>query len=74
MQGLEIDIRAMAAAGAESVNNGGCGPNDTLYLVGDPAEDRPRLEKFLNRMHEAGIPALPCPALPCPAPPRPALP
>lgn len=51
-QGLEIDIRAMAAAGAESVNNGGCGPDDTLYLVGDPDEDRPRVEKFINRLHE----------------------
>lgn len=52
MQGLEIDIRAMAAAGAESVSNGGCSPDDTLYLIGDPQEDRPRVNKFINKLHE----------------------
>ena len=52
MQGLEIDIRAMAAAGAESVSNGGCSPDDTLYLMGDPEEDRPRVNKFINKLHE----------------------
>lgn len=66
----------MVAAGAESVSNGGCGPDDTLYLSGDPTEDRPKLEKFLSRFHDAGdsCPALEpclalgvCPALmPCP--------
>ena len=54
MQGLEIGIRAMAAAGAEVVSNGGCGPDDRLYLEGNPEEDRPKLEKFLNRFNEAG--------------------
>ena len=54
LQGLEIDIRAMAAAGASSVSNGGCMPDDILHLIGDPEEDRPRLEKFLNRMHDTG--------------------
>ena len=55
----------MVAAGAESVSNGGCGPDDTLYLSGDPAEDRPKLEKFLSRFHDAGDSALPLsPALP----------
>ncbi len=52
VQGLEIDIRAMAAAGAESVSNGGCSPDDTLYLMGDPEEDRPRVNKFINKLHE----------------------
>ncbi|DBA72909.1 TPA: hypothetical protein ACH3X2_009868 [Trebouxia sp. C0005] len=51
-KGLEIDIRAMAAAGAESVSNGGCSPDDTLYLMGDPEEDRPRVNKFINKLHE----------------------
>ncbi|KAL3157363.1 hypothetical protein ABBQ32_011841 [Trebouxia sp. C0010 RCD-2024] len=54
-KGLDIDIRAMAAAGAERVNNGGCGPNDTLHLSGNPAEDGPRLEKFLTRFHAADL-------------------
>lgn len=60
MQGLEIGIRAMAAAGAEVVSNGGCGPDDRLYLEGNPEEDRPKLEKFLNRFNEAGthVPAV----------------
>ena len=52
VQGLEIDIRAMAAAGAESVSNGGCSPDDTLYLIGDPEEDRPRVNKFINKLNE----------------------
>ena len=68
VQGLDIDIRAMVAAGAESVSNGGCHPDDTLHLTGDPAEDRSRLEKFLTRFHDAGDSDLPmhCPGpLPC---------
>lgn len=56
VQGLEIDIRAMAAAGAESVSNGGCSPDDTLYLIGDPEEDRPRVNKFINKLHETSKP------------------
>ena len=64
LQGLDIDIRAMAAAGAERVSNGGCGPHDTLHLTGSPAEDGPRLEEFLSRFHAAGLFALnSCPAL-----------
>ena len=69
VQGLDIDIRAMVAAGAESVSNGGCGPDDTLYLAGDPAEDRPKLEKFLSRFHDAGdcvLPFIAFGSLPCP--------
>ena len=42
----------MAAAGAESVSNGGCSPDDTLYLMGDPQEDPPRVNKFINKLHE----------------------
>lgn len=42
----------MVAAGAESVSNGGCLPDDILYLLGDAEEDRPRLEKFINRLHD----------------------
>lgn len=53
-KGLETGIRAMAAAGAEIVSNGGNGPDDRLYLEGNPQEDRPKLEKFLNRFNEAG--------------------
>lgn len=45
----------MAAAGAERVNNGGCGPDDTLHLSGNPAEDGPALEEFLTRLHAAGV-------------------
>ena len=58
VQGLEIGIRAMAAAGAEVVSNGGSGPDDRLYLEGNPEEDRPKLEKFLTRFNEAGTAAL----------------
>ena len=54
------------------MSNGGCGPNDTLYLSGDAAEDRPKLEKFLSHFHDAGDFALPLsPALvscPCAVP------
>ena len=45
----------MAAAGAETVSNGGCGPDDRLYLEGNPLEDRPKLEKFIDRFKEAGM-------------------
>lgn len=53
-QGLEIGIRAMAAAGAEVVGNGGCGPDDLLFLEGNAEKDQPKLEKFLQRIKDAG--------------------
>lgn len=48
----------MAAAGAEIVHNGGCGPDDLLYLEGNPEEDRPKVEKFLHRFKDAGMQTL----------------
>ena len=44
----------MVAAGAETVSNGGSGPDDILYLIGDPEEDKPLMNKFINRLHDEG--------------------
>lgn len=53
----------MAAAGAESVCNGGSTPDDTLFLVGDPEEDRKATNKFVNKLLDTSTPVtqlLPC--------------
>ena len=55
LQGLEIGIRAMAAAGALVVGNGGNGPHDRLHLGGTSEQNRLKLEKFLHQLKETGM-------------------